>query len=181
MLPRPLHGGVPHQKGRVEQGGKSVFSGHCATAAQCLAKLTPAESVAAAAAFAKRCDDADAKHKLAAANEVDEAGEHSDQDEEGDEGDDGEFVMVRKWHDVYCDCCARTIQGTGFYHWTQEAEDVCAACYNSRLTPRQKAEYVWWASSADPYGGRGADYVVAGDFAEASVGDGGWDDDGTGW
>jgi hypothetical protein len=48
----------------VERNGKSLFRGHCASAALCDAKLTPDERLAAADAFRKRCDQADERRRL---------------------------------------------------------------------------------------------------------------------
>ena len=159
------NGACPHQKQRVERNGKSVYRGHCATAAECAAGIpTLEERSAAVAAFLKRCSAADERRAQHGDDERDDEGEL---DGEVDEETDEEVAdRVLRWFNVGCDICNRTMQGRGFFHHNTKGIDVCQKCWQRGVF--KKREYVWWRSRMDPYGKKGI-YVHAGYVSDDSI------------
>jgi len=146
-------GSCHHRKGRVERGGKSVFAGHCASAARCEAAMSREALVQAAALFRERCEAADKRRGKC---------RDDDDDEDECEGDctsgmhKMDQIMDRRWNTVDCNfCTTQAIQGCGFYHSDQMRVDICERCWNSRVTPDVAAGnvFVYWTSMEDPYGG----------------------------
>ena len=146
-------GSCHSQKGRVERGGKSVFLGHCASAARCEAAMSREALLEAADLFCERCKAADKRRGHCRDNGGDEY-----ENEDEDECEDGcRFTMLTRdlrW-DVDCNNCSTTaIQGSGFYHSDELRLDVCERCWSERRgTPHTDKLFVYWTWMSDPYGG----------------------------